>query len=75
MDSNKFRNRQLLCHYCRKHNHRQEECRIRKQENQPCTDVQGLKYLPKVLFWNNGQEKLATISALRSLNQTPLVIL
>ncbi len=41
-----YRN-QNLCFYCKHFNHRQEECRTRIQDKQPCTDNRGRKYWPK----------------------------
>jgi hypothetical protein len=41
-----YRN-QNLCFYCKRFNHRQEDCRTRIQDGQPCTDNRGRKYWPK----------------------------
>jgi hypothetical protein len=41
-----YRNKNL-CFYCKRFNHRQEECRTRIQDKQPCTDARGRKYWPK----------------------------
>jgi len=38
---------QNLCFYCKQFNHRQDECRTRIQDNQPCTDSRGRKCCPK----------------------------
>jgi hypothetical protein len=36
-----------LCFYCKRFNHRQDECCTRIQDNKPCTDGRGRKYWPK----------------------------
>jgi hypothetical protein len=41
-----YRN-QNLCFYCKRFNHRQEDCRTRIQDGQLCTDTRGRKYWPK----------------------------
>jgi hypothetical protein len=38
---------QKLCFDCKRFNHRQDECRTRIQDKQPCTDSRGRKYWPK----------------------------
>jgi hypothetical protein len=38
---------QNLCFYCKRFNHRQDECRTRIQDNQPCTNSRGRKYWRK----------------------------
>jgi hypothetical protein len=38
---------QNLCFYCKQFNHRQDECRNRNQDNQPCMDSKGRKDWPK----------------------------
>jgi hypothetical protein len=40
-------NNKKLCFYCKQFNHRQDECRTRIQDNQPCMDSKGRKYWPK----------------------------
>jgi hypothetical protein len=41
-----YRNKNL-CFYCKRFNHRQEDCRTRIQDNQPCTDARGRKFWPR----------------------------
>jgi len=38
---------QTLCFYCKRFNHRQDECRTRIQDNQPCMDNKGRRYWPR----------------------------
>ena len=69
-----YRNKNL-CFYCKRFNHRQEECRTRIQDGQPCTDNRGRKYWPKRYTDENGtqgQGPTSPISALRSY-VTPLL--
>ena len=40
---------QKLCFYCKRFNHRQDECRTRIQDKQPCTDARGRKYWPRLM--------------------------
>jgi hypothetical protein len=78
MNRNKYKNC-YFCHYCKKHNHRHEECKIQQQDNQPCTDAQGCKYwLKRYKQEEQTQKATTTISALKGLMtpliQSPLVI-
>jgi hypothetical protein len=41
-----YRNKNL-CFYFKRFNHRQEDCRTRIQDKQPCTDDRGRKYWPR----------------------------
>ena len=64
-----------LCFYCKRFNHRQEDCRTRIQDGQPCTDNRGRKYWPKRYTDENdtqGQGPTSPISALKSY-VTPLL--
>ena len=75
---NDNRNRQF-CYVCKRYNHRQEECRTRIQENQPCTDKQGQKYWPKRYTTSKSpQGEISPISALTGflavLTENPMVI-
>ncbi len=65
-------NDELLCFYCKRFTHRQDECHTQIQDNQPCMDSRGRKY------WLKGytdeemtQEMASPISALTSY-VTPL---
>ena len=63
-----YRNKNL-CFYCKRFNHRQEDCRTRIQDGQPCTDNRGRKYWPKRYTDENdtqGQGPTSPISALKS---------
>ncbi len=70
-----------LCYFCKKYNHRQEECCTRIQENQPCMYSQGKKYWPRryVTSEEAPQGNISPISALSSymmlLKQSPAVLL
>ncbi len=64
-----YRN-QILCFYCKRFNHRQEDCRTRIQDGQPCTDYRGRKYWPKRYTDENADQ--GPISALTNY-VTPLL--
>jgi len=62
-----------LCFYCKRFNHRQEECRTRIQDKQPCTDARGRKYWPRrYTDEETTQEPISPISALTNY-VTPLM--
>jgi hypothetical protein len=64
---------QNLCFYCKHFNHRQEECRTRIQDKQPCTDNRGRKCWPKCyLDEETAQGPISPISALTNY-VTPLM--
>jgi hypothetical protein len=63
---------QILCFYCKRFNHRQDECRTQIQDNQPCMDSRGRKYWPKRYTDEETAQQMASpISALTSF-VTPL---
>jgi hypothetical protein len=73
-DMASYRNKNL-CFYCKRFNHRQEDCRTRIQDGQPCTDNRGRKYWPKRYTdeeGTQGQGQTSPISALKSY-VTPLL--
>ncbi len=45
------------CYYCKIQNHRQEECRKRICENEPCKDRHGRAYWPKSYVMDTSSEK------------------
>ncbi len=51
----------MTCIFCRKQGHRQEECRKRINANQPCLDMSGKPFWPKI----NTTENSAPIQALQ----------
>ncbi len=59
---------QKLCFYCKRFNHRQDECRTRIQDEQPCTDSKGRKYTDE----ETTQRATSPISALTNY-VTPLM--
>jgi predicted aspartyl protease len=62
-----------LCFYCKRFNHRQEDCRTRIQDKQPCTDARGRKYWPRQYTdEETTQEPISPISALTNY-VTPLM--
>jgi hypothetical protein len=67
-----YRNKNL-CFYCKRFNHRQEDCRTMIKDGQPCTDIRGRKYWPK---WYTDEETtqgpISRISALTNYI-TPLL--
>ncbi len=66
-------NNQKLCFYCKKFNQRQDECRARIQDKQPCKDSKGRKYWPKKYTDEETTQKAtSTISALTNY-VTPLM--
>jgi hypothetical protein len=67
-----YRN-QNLCFYCKRFNHRQEDCRTGIQDGQPCMDYRGRKYWPKRYTDENPDQGLISpISALTNY-VTPLL--
>jgi hypothetical protein len=67
-----YRN-QNLCFYCKRFNYRQEECRTRIQDNQPCMDAKGRKYWPRQ--YTDEETTHETISPISALPNyvTPLM--
>ncbi len=65
-------NNQKLCFYCNRFNHRQDECRARIQDKQPCTGSKGRKYWPKKYTDEETTQKTSPISALTNY-VTPLI--
>jgi hypothetical protein len=51
--NNSNRNK-MMCIFCRKQGHRQEDCRKRINSNQPCLDLSGKPFWPKVNTTDNG---------------------
>jgi len=63
---------QILCFYCKRFNHCQDECHTQIQDFQPCMDNRGRKYWPKRFTHEEmTQETASLISALTSY-VTPL---
>jgi len=54
--NNAYRNGKY-CYYCKIQNHRQEECRKRIRENEPCKDRRGRAYWPKTYVMDTSSEK------------------
>jgi hypothetical protein len=61
--NNSNRNK-MMCIFCRKQGHPQEDCRKRINSNQPCLDLSGKPFWPKVNMTDTG----APIQALQDLD-------